>query len=118
MYIGALKSRPSMQRKSSLPIQLSTACKQPSDDDDIYSSPCFEDAENKGVVKGDGVAGESDSDEYVQMTIQTSTPQPGDADTTEHRAQMVTGLSGKGTKPDKPATRPKPNKPRTEGIYI
>ena len=100
-YVGA---------RSELPLALPH--EEGSDDDnDIYSNPCFDGLESKGSTK---MPNSSDLGEYVAMYTEkttSSTSQP------ESAAQMVTGLSGRGIKPEKPAIRPKPTKTRSEGIY-
>jgi hypothetical protein len=110
-------SRPTPQLKDARPeLPLPTLHKQGSDDD-IYCNPHDDDSDIYNYPHFDGVESRSSTNtpsdsEYETMSaesMQKTTLQP------ESAAQMVTGLSGRGIKPEKPAIRPKPTKTRSEG---
>jgi hypothetical protein len=82
------------------------------DDNDIYSNPCFDGVESKGSTK---MPNSSDLGEYVAMYTEKTTSDVSTSQPESAAAQMVTGLSGRGIKPEKPAIRPKPTKTRSEG---
>jgi hypothetical protein len=108
------RSPPQMNVDTRPELPLPLIHEQGSDDDDIYSEPRFSGVESRGPMI---MPNTSDSDNYVAMTsydestkeTDLSTPQPGPG------AQIVTGVSRKGLKSEKPTTRPKPKKTRTEG---
>ena len=85
------------------------------DDNDIYSNPCFDGVESKGSTK---MPNSSDLGEYVAMYTEKTTSDVSTSQPESAAAQMVTGLSGRGIKPEKPAIRPKPTKTRSEGTYF
>ena len=82
-------------------------CNPHDDDSDIYNYPHFDRAESRSSTK---TPSDSEYETMSAESMQKTTLQP------ESAAQMVTGVSGRGMKPEKPLiTRPKPTKARTEG---
>ena len=95
----------------SLLEQIPTYHKQASDDDDddIYSCPRFDGKENRSVAS---------EGEYIDMRNIVNEQQTDGGvyvGSTQQGAQMVTGVSGKGIKQEKPVPMPKPTKTRTTG---